>query len=170
VNLTLGVNIASRDEIRGNVHPFFHPPGVNTLYCFEEWRGEQRISPPGYNFTPGGQSALLGDNFAPGGQLRSWGTTSLLGDKVCPLGRSLEWASVIYLHSKEMLEKSGRLVRSQRVQQDPQHAGQQTLRVVGMRDDLEEKQLIPSVRFRVTRLGELPIGRLLTCAGSFFEN
>jgi hypothetical protein len=32
------------------------PPGVNTLYCLEEWRGVQRISPPGDEFTPGGQS------------------------------------------------------------------------------------------------------------------
>jgi hypothetical protein len=34
-------------------------PGVNTLYCLEEWRGEQRISTPGNNFNP------LGYNFAP---------------------------------------------------------------------------------------------------------
>jgi hypothetical protein len=30
------------------------PPGVNTLYCLEERRGEQRISPPGTKFTPRG--------------------------------------------------------------------------------------------------------------------
>jgi hypothetical protein len=29
----------------GMVTPSF-TPGVNTLYCLEEWRGEQRISPP----------------------------------------------------------------------------------------------------------------------------
>jgi hypothetical protein len=34
---------------------------VNTLYCLEEWRGEQGItSPLGDNFTPGGQSLPLG--------------------------------------------------------------------------------------------------------------
>jgi hypothetical protein len=43
---------------------------VNTLYVLEEWRGEQRISPPGDNFTPRGQNSPLGDNFAPGGQVR----------------------------------------------------------------------------------------------------
>jgi hypothetical protein len=41
--------------------------GVNTLYCLEEWRGEQRISAPGENFTPRWQK------FTPGGQLRPWG-------------------------------------------------------------------------------------------------
>jgi hypothetical protein len=37
-------------------------PGVNTLYCSEEWRGEQRISPPGDNFAPGGH---------PGGEVKN---------------------------------------------------------------------------------------------------
>jgi hypothetical protein len=32
---------------------------MNTLYFLEEWRGEQRISPPGDNFTPRGQNSLL---------------------------------------------------------------------------------------------------------------
>jgi hypothetical protein len=44
------------------------PLGVNTLYCLEEYRGEQRISPLGDNFTPRRQSSLLVDTFAPGGQ------------------------------------------------------------------------------------------------------
>jgi hypothetical protein len=40
---------------------------MNTLYCLEEWRGKQRISPPGDNFTPTrGQNSPLGDKFAPG--------------------------------------------------------------------------------------------------------
>jgi hypothetical protein len=65
---------------RGEVHPFVHPPRVNTLYCLEEWRGEQRISPPG-------------DNFTHRGQIHPWWTTSPLGDKVFPKGPSLEWAS-----------------------------------------------------------------------------
>jgi hypothetical protein len=42
---------------------------VNTFYCLEEWRGEQRISPLGDKFTPGGQS------LPPGVELRMglWG-------------------------------------------------------------------------------------------------
>jgi hypothetical protein len=46
---------------------------VNTLYCLEEWRGKQRISPPG-------------DNFTPRGQTHPWGTTSPLGVKFTPGG------------------------------------------------------------------------------------
>jgi hypothetical protein len=46
----------------GNVHPFIHP-GVNTLFCLEEWRGKQRILPQGDNFTLRGQNSPLGDNF-----------------------------------------------------------------------------------------------------------
>jgi hypothetical protein len=37
-------------------------------YCLEEWRGEDRISSPGDNFTLRRQNSPLGDNFAPGGQ------------------------------------------------------------------------------------------------------
>jgi hypothetical protein len=56
--------LAPRDEIcpLGEMFtPLCSPPGVNTLYCLEEWRGEQRISPPGENFTlhPWGQSFPL---------------------------------------------------------------------------------------------------------------
>jgi hypothetical protein len=36
---------------------------VNTLYCLEEWRGKQIISPPVDNFTSRGQNLSLGDNF-----------------------------------------------------------------------------------------------------------
>jgi hypothetical protein len=39
---------------------------LNTLYCLEEWRGEEIISTPGDNFTLRGQNSPLGDNFAPG--------------------------------------------------------------------------------------------------------
>jgi hypothetical protein len=61
---------------RGEVQPFVYPhPGVNTLYCLEERRGKQRISPPG-------------DNFTPRGLIHPWGTTSPLGVKVCPQGWS----------------------------------------------------------------------------------
>jgi hypothetical protein len=47
---------------------------VTTIYCFEEWRGEQRISPPGVNFT------------APGDKVHHGGTTSPLGSKFVPMG------------------------------------------------------------------------------------
>jgi hypothetical protein len=49
------------------------PPGLNTLYCLEEWRGKQRISPPG-------------------DKIHSWRTTSPLGVKICPLGMRLRMA------------------------------------------------------------------------------
>jgi hypothetical protein len=48
---------------RGNVHPF---TGVNTFYCLEERRDEQRILPPGDNFITGGHNSPLGDKFTPG--------------------------------------------------------------------------------------------------------
>jgi hypothetical protein len=49
------VNLAPRGEIGplGDCSPLCSPPGVNTLHCLEEWRGEQRISPLGDNFAPG---------------------------------------------------------------------------------------------------------------------
>jgi hypothetical protein len=46
---------------------------VITHYVLEEWRGEQRISPPGDNFTPRGQNSPLG-------------ATSPLGVKFTPRG------------------------------------------------------------------------------------
>jgi hypothetical protein len=49
--LPLGVNLAPRGEIwplRGMFTPSF-TPGVTNLYCLEEWRGKQRISPPADN-------------------------------------------------------------------------------------------------------------------------
>jgi hypothetical protein len=52
---------------------------VNALYCLEEWRGEQRISPPGDNFTLRGQSSLLGNNVAPGGQSLPLGAKLRMG-------------------------------------------------------------------------------------------
>jgi hypothetical protein len=42
------------------------------MYCLEEWTGEQRISPPGDNFTP------------PGDKIHPWGTASPLGSKFAP--------------------------------------------------------------------------------------
>jgi hypothetical protein len=39
--------------------------GVNTLYYSEEWRGKQRISPPGDNFTP-----IQGTKFTPGDNIQ----------------------------------------------------------------------------------------------------
>jgi hypothetical protein len=71
----------------GNVHPFVHPQEwtLSTVYI-EEWRGKQRISPQGDNFTPTGQNLPLGDNFAP-------------GVKVCPLGAKIRmglWFSTVW--------------------------------------------------------------------------
>jgi hypothetical protein len=37
---------------------------VNSLYCLEEWRGEQRISPPGNKIHPWGTTSPLGSKFA----------------------------------------------------------------------------------------------------------
>jgi hypothetical protein len=48
---------------------------MNTLYCLEEWRGKQRISLPGDNFTPKAKihpwekNSLLGSKFAPRGEV-----------------------------------------------------------------------------------------------------
>jgi hypothetical protein len=41
----LGMNLSPRGEIcpLGLKFPTSFPPGVNTIYCLEEWRGEQRI-------------------------------------------------------------------------------------------------------------------------------
>jgi hypothetical protein len=69
-----GVKFVPQEECS----PLHSPPGVNTLYCLEEWRGKQRISPPGDNFTPRGQNSPLGDKIHP------WGTTSPLRVKVRP--------------------------------------------------------------------------------------
>jgi hypothetical protein len=65
-NLPLGANFAPRGEICPLVEMFtpLFTPGVNTLYCLDEWRGEQRISPPGDNFTPPGDNSALGSKFA----------------------------------------------------------------------------------------------------------
>jgi hypothetical protein len=67
---------------RGKVHPSF-TPRVNTLYCLVDWRGEQRISPPGDNFTPSGKNSPLGDNFAPGSQSLPSGAKLNLGFWLC---------------------------------------------------------------------------------------
>jgi hypothetical protein len=46
-------------------------PGMNTLYCLEEWRGEQRISPPGDKIHPLGTTSPLGSKFAPRGEVKN---------------------------------------------------------------------------------------------------
>jgi hypothetical protein len=75
-----GVNLAPRgDNSEGECSPLRSPPGVNTLYWLEEWRGKLRISPPGDNFTARGQSTLLGDNFDPGGQSLPLGAKLTMG-------------------------------------------------------------------------------------------
>jgi hypothetical protein len=55
---------------------------LNTLYCLEEWRGEQKISSSGDNFTPRGQNLPMGDNFAPGGQSLPLGAKLRMGLRV----------------------------------------------------------------------------------------
>jgi hypothetical protein len=41
---------------RGKCSPLRSPPRVNTPYCLQEWKGEQRISPPwGSKFAPRGE-------------------------------------------------------------------------------------------------------------------
>jgi hypothetical protein len=65
---------------RGNVRlPLRLLPGVNTIYCSEEWRDDQRISPPGDNFTHRGLNLPLGDNIAPGGQSLPLGVKLRMG-------------------------------------------------------------------------------------------
>jgi hypothetical protein len=74
----LGVKLTPRGvmcPLGGIFTPLFTPTKGGTLYRLEEWMGEQRISPPGDNFTPRGQNSPLGDNVAP-------------DVKVCPKGRS----------------------------------------------------------------------------------
>jgi hypothetical protein len=44
---------------------------VNTLYCLEEWRREQRISPPGDKIHPWGTNSPLGSKFAPRGEVKN---------------------------------------------------------------------------------------------------
>jgi hypothetical protein len=44
---------------------------VNTLYCLEEWRDEQKISPPGDKIHPRGQSLPLGAKLRMGLWIRS---------------------------------------------------------------------------------------------------
>jgi hypothetical protein len=54
--------LATRGEIcplGGMFNPSF-TLGVNTLYCLEEWRDEQRISPPGDKIHPRGPTSPLG--------------------------------------------------------------------------------------------------------------
>jgi hypothetical protein len=67
--------LAPRGEIcpLGGMFTLLFTPGVNTLYCLEEWRGKQTISLPGDNITPREQNSPLG-------------TTSPLGPKFAPRG------------------------------------------------------------------------------------
>jgi hypothetical protein len=60
---------------------------MNTLYCLEEWRGEQRISPPGDNFTPRGQNSPLGVKFAPRGEVKNRPPVNRMVDKNAIIGK-----------------------------------------------------------------------------------
>jgi hypothetical protein len=51
--------------------PLRSAPGVNTLDCLEEWRGKQRISPPGDKLYPWGITSPLGSKFAPRGKVKN---------------------------------------------------------------------------------------------------
>jgi hypothetical protein len=59
--------------------PLFTPIGVITLYCLEEWRGKQRILPPGDNFT------------------RTQGTKFTPGVTVCPRGEVKNGPLIFFL-------------------------------------------------------------------------
>jgi hypothetical protein len=52
-----------------------NPLGVNNVYFLDEWRGKQKISPPGITSPP-----------APGDKIHPWGTTVPLGSKYAPRG------------------------------------------------------------------------------------
>jgi hypothetical protein len=65
--------MAPSREICLLVHPFVHPhTWVNTLYCLQEWRGEQRILPPGDKINPWGTTSPLGSKFAPRSEVKNW--------------------------------------------------------------------------------------------------
>jgi hypothetical protein len=55
----------------GNVPPFVHTPGVNTLYCLEEWRGTQRSSPLGDKSPLWYKIHPWGSKFAPRGEVKN---------------------------------------------------------------------------------------------------
>jgi hypothetical protein len=60
-------------------------PGVNTLYCSEEWRGEQRISPPGDKIHPWGTTSPPGSKFAPRGEVENGPQDQTRAKKNCTL-------------------------------------------------------------------------------------
>jgi hypothetical protein len=55
---------------------------VNTFYCLEEWRGEERISPPGDNFTPRGQLRPWGQRIGVKAEAKNWPQILLFSHKV----------------------------------------------------------------------------------------
>jgi hypothetical protein len=69
--LPLGVNLAPRGEIcpLGGMFTLLYTLRGEHSLLFRRMEGEQRISPPGDNFTPRGRNSPLGDNFAPGGKV-----------------------------------------------------------------------------------------------------
>jgi hypothetical protein len=103
-NFPLGGNIAPRGELcpLGRIFTPSFPPWVDTLYCLEEWRGEQRSSPPGDNFTPRGQCSPRGDNFAPGCEVKNGPSAPVLPDgffsnhksKFGQILKGLRWGNV----------------------------------------------------------------------------
>jgi hypothetical protein len=44
---------------------------VGAAYCLEDWRGKQRISPPGDKINPWETTSPLGSKFAPRGEVKN---------------------------------------------------------------------------------------------------
>jgi hypothetical protein len=63
---TIGPFLTSPLAHRSVPKPLWVNLALRGEHCLEYWRGEQIISPLGYNFSPGEQNSHLGDNFAPG--------------------------------------------------------------------------------------------------------
>jgi hypothetical protein len=84
---------------------------MNTLYCLEEWRGEQRISPPGDNLTPMGTTPPLGPIF------RTFFPGKISGKsprKISPLqnvGKKLNFSAEKVLKNRFSKKFSGKNVR-----------------------------------------------------------
>jgi hypothetical protein len=108
----------------GMFTPSFTPQG-GTLYCLEESRGIQRISPPGDNFTPRGQSSPLGAKFTPRGEVKNgpqgWRLALILKPAEClrvTLVVSLHVSNCVgklYILLRQWREFRGRIICSQLV-------------------------------------------------------
>jgi hypothetical protein len=84
---------------RGNVQYLCSPPGVNTLYGLEEWRGEQRISPLGDNFTPRGQSSPLGAKLRMGLWIIRGDCSYWSWDRIPPVYRVVTYKKLYWIRT-----------------------------------------------------------------------